>query len=315
MCLRLSIIWDVTRTPRAPRFGIFVPQINTEVPALVAAARDAEKAGFDSFWVMDHLFAPGGGQADALESWLLLTAVATGTSRIRLGHLVGCNPLRHPAVLAKQAATLDVISNGRLELGLGWGSIEAELDMFGIPYGSRRERSEQLGETIEILRLMFAGEPFTYAGKHFSLTNAWGRPVPVQDRVPVHIGGAGRQLTMPLVAQHADWWNCVTDARDRLDELMPLAAPARISAQYPIGLVHPGEDRDEVVAKVERRMPRSGWGEPVIGTPDELRAHFAAEWERGVELFVARFHDKTRPETLDLFGREVIAPLSAASRG
>lgn len=291
------------------QFGVFVPQFRFDVSDMRARAVAAEDAGFDSFWLMDHLYAPGGKPTASLESWTLLTALAADTSTIRLGHLVGCNPLRHPALLAKMAATVDIVSGGRLDLGLGWGSVEAEFDMFGIPVGSRRERAEALGETVEIFRKMCAGEPFDYDGRHFRLRGAYGLPVPVQSRIPVHIGGGGKQLTMPLVAEHADWWNCVGSARHRIDELAALRGRARISAQYAVGFAHSAEQIPDVTTATARRMPERSWGAPLIGTADMLIDQLYAERERGVELFVLRFHDFAGPETLESFGREVIAKM------
>ena len=109
-------------------------------------------------------------------------------------------------------------------------------------------------ETLEILAAMFTGEPFDHHGEHFDLRGAIGRPVPTQTRIPVHIGGGGERLTMPLVRDHADWWNCPGYALDRLDELRPLAGNARVSVQHPIGLASGGADRDEVAATAARRF-------------------------------------------------------------
>ena len=303
---------DVQPVPspqRSIRFGLFQPQFRTDAQTMIATAQVAEQAGFDSFWLMDHLLAPGAPPCDVLESWTLLTALAMTTSRIRLGHLVGCNPFRHPSLLAKMAATLDQLSAGRLELGLGWGSVEDELAAFGFAVGSRRQRSRALGETVEILRLMFDGSVFDYAGDVFQLRGAYGLPKPVQPRIPLHIGGSGRTLTMPLVARHADWWNCVGSARHELDELVVLAEGARISAQYPVGMLDREADRAEVTAAVARRLPAAAWGQPLIGTPAELVAQLLTERARGVELFVLRFHDFAPSGTLRRFGAEVIEPL------
>lgn len=293
--------------------GVYVPQFRTDVATMVTLARSAEEAGFHSFWVMDHLLTPGAPPCDTLESWTLLTAVACATARIRLGHLVGCAPFRHPALLAKMAATLDQVSAGRLELGLGWGSVESELTAYGFGPASRRERAQALGETLEILDLMFAGAPFDYAGDHFTLKGAYGLPRPVQDRIPVHVGGGGRQLTMPLVRRHADWWNCVGSARDRFDELAPLRGRARISAQYAVGVIAEESDREQVSAAVARRLPSAAWGEPLVGTADELVTSLARERERGVELAILRFHD-TSPDTLAWFGAHVAEPLRTLPR-
>jgi len=291
------------------QFGVFVPQFKTDVPTMVEQARTAEGAGFTSLWVMDHLLAPGAPPCDTLESWTLLTALAGTTTTLRLGHLVGCAPFRHPSLLAKMAATFDQVSNGRLELGLGWGSVESELTAFGFEPGSMRERSEALGETLQILDLMFTGEPFDFEGRHFRLQGAFGLPRPVQPRIPVHIGGGGKQLTMPLVREYADWWNCVGSARARFEELAPLRGSARISAQYAVGLVHEGDDPDAIAARTARRMPESAWGTPLVGTPAELVELFAAERARGVELAIVRFDDFGTPETVKRFGAEVVGAL------
>jgi alkanesulfonate monooxygenase SsuD/methylene tetrahydromethanopterin reductase-like flavin-dependent oxidoreductase (luciferase family) len=291
------------------QFGIFVPQFKTDVPTMIEQARTAEGAGFTSLWVMDHLLAPGAPPCDTLESWTLLTAIAGATTTLRLGHLVGCAPFRHPSLLAKMAATFDQVSGGRLELGLGWGSVESELTAFGFKPGSMRERSDALGETLQILDLMFAGEPFDFEGRHFQLQGAFGLPRPAQARIPVHIGGGGKQLTMPLVRAYADWWNCVGSARDRFDELAPLRGSARISAQYAVGLVHEGDAPDAVAARTARRMPESAWGKPLVGTPAQLAELFAAEQARGVELCIVRFDDFGAPETVKRFGAEVIDAL------
>jgi alkanesulfonate monooxygenase SsuD/methylene tetrahydromethanopterin reductase-like flavin-dependent oxidoreductase (luciferase family) len=286
-------------------FGIMVPQV-VDADSLVLAAQRSEVAGFDSFWLIDHLFAPGAPEAPILESWVAMSVLAAQTSRIRLGQLVGCGPFRHPALLAKMAATLDQASNGRVMLGLGWGSIEEEFEMFGVPVGTRRERAERLAETIEILRLMFTGEQFDYAGKHFTLKGAVGMPKPVQERVPVLIGGSGKQLTMPLVARYADWWNCLGSTREQLDELNALRGDARLSIQYPVALLHPGDDEAKVRERTERRMPASGWGEAVVGDAAQLRDFFAAEAERGVEMAIVRFYDFADERTIDRFGADVI---------
>ena len=158
-------------------FGLFLPQLRMSFDTILERTLAAEAAGFDSVWLMDHLAAPAAPEWDTLEGWTLAAALAARTSRIRLGHLVTCDPFRHPAVLAKMAATLDVLSGGRLELGLGWGSVDAELRTFGIDAGPAPERAARLRETLEILPRMFAGAPFDYSGAQYRLAGAVGRPV------------------------------------------------------------------------------------------------------------------------------------------
>src|SRR5262245_14611686 len=112
------------------RFGLFLPQIRLPFDELVLRARCAEAAGFESVWLVDHLWAPNTEESDILEAWTTASALAMATSRVRLGHMVLCNQFRHPVLLAKMAATLDVISGGRVELGLGWGSVAEEMAAF-----------------------------------------------------------------------------------------------------------------------------------------------------------------------------------------
>jgi alkanesulfonate monooxygenase SsuD/methylene tetrahydromethanopterin reductase-like flavin-dependent oxidoreductase (luciferase family) len=293
-----------------PRWGVHVPQIRSDVAAMTALAVAADEAGVDNFWLMDHLIGPGAPQLDVLEGWTLLSALATATSRLRLGLLVGCNPFRHPAVLAKMAATVDRISGGRLDLGIGWGSYEPELAAFGFDGKSRKERAGELDESLDIVKLMFTGEIFDYEGRHFRMRGAIGRPTPVRSGLPIHIGGGGRQLTMPLVARHADWWNCVGSARERLGELAPLRGSARISAQYAVGLLDDASSRPSVAAWVARHLPEAGWGAPLIGTPDELVELLRAERAKGVEMFVLRFHDYRDPAVFRRFMTQVAAHVS-----
>src|SRR5262245_45041864 len=112
-------------------FGLFLPQLRMSFDTIVERTLAAEAAGFDSVWLMDHMAPPGMPHHDSFEGWTLASALAARTSTIRIGHLVTCAPFRHPALLAKMAATVDVLSDGRLDLGLGWGSVPAELRTFG----------------------------------------------------------------------------------------------------------------------------------------------------------------------------------------
>jgi alkanesulfonate monooxygenase SsuD/methylene tetrahydromethanopterin reductase-like flavin-dependent oxidoreductase (luciferase family) len=312
-------------------FGLFLPQIAMSFEVIVERAVAAEEAGFDSLWFMDHLAAPGALERDTLEGWTLAAAVAARTSRIRVGHLVTCDPFRHPAVLAKMAATVDVVSGGRLELGLGWGSVEEELARFGVaaggapppaggpppppparPPGRPSQRAARLRETLEVLDLMFTGEPFDYDGESLHLAGAIGRPVPVQRHVPIHLGGAGPRLTMPLVRDHADWWNCPSYGVERLAELRPLAGNARVSVQHPIGLVAGEADREAVDAQTRRRF--GSWGGTLVGTAPELADALGAEADQGVEGFVVQLSDFGTPATIERF-MGTVAPAVRAAAG
>ena len=288
--------------------GLFLPQLRMDFPTIEARVQLAEEVGFHSVWFMDHLTPPAGPGYDSFEAWTVAAALARTTERIHLGHLVLCDAFRHPALLAKMAATLDVITEGRLELGIGWGSVADEIVRFGFGQATNRERADRLDETLQVLDLMFSGEVFDFDGRFFQLREAVGRPTPHAGSIPLHLGGAGEQLTLPLVAKHADWWNCPSYAVDRLDELQPQAGSARLSIQHPVGLAASSTDRDEVVAVAERRF--GGWGGLIAGTPDEVAAALRADVDRGAELFTIQFTDFATPETLRLFAEEVLPALA-----
>ena len=293
------------------RFGVFLPQFRMSFDQILEKVQAAEALGFDSAWFIDHLAAPGLPHEDYLEGWTLATAIAARTERIRLGHLVLCNEFRHPAMLAKMAATLDHISGGRLEIGLGWGSVAAEFETYGIGNASARVRAERLGETLEILELLFTGKAVNYEGRHFQLRDAVTLPRPVQDPLPIHIGGAGPRLTLPLVARHATWWNCPSYGIDRLAELRPQAGDVRISAQHPIGLVRSATEREDVEAKIKRRF--GAWGGLRVGDADELCEALGREVELGVEMFILQFHDYGSLDSLEAFAGSVMPAVRAAA--
>lgn len=297
---------------RGCHFGLFLPQVRLPWPEIEARVQCAERLGYHSVWLMDHLAAPGAEEMECLEAWTLATALAARTERIRLGHLVLCNSFRHPALLAKMAATLDRISDGRLELGLGWGSQPAELAAFGLGEEPPARRAARLRETIEILRLLFSGERTSYEGRFFRLKDAVARPTPVQPRLPIHVGGAGPKLTLPIVRDCADWWNCVSTGVERLAELRPLVGDVRISVQHPVAVAESDAARAAVRERAERRF--AGWGGLVCGTADEVADALAREARAGVELFVCVFADGGRPETLERFVRDVVPAVRELAR-
>ncbi len=183
---------------------------------LSASAKRAEVLGFHSVWISDHFFLSlgryGGPEEPhgAAEPLTALAGLAVATERVRLGTLVLSASFRHPAILAKAAATIDLLSGGRLDLGLGAGWYEDEYRAFGYDFGSTGERFEVLEESLAVLGLLFGGEPATWEGRHFRLREAYCRPLPVQKpRPPLWVGGKGGQRLLGIVARHADGWNTV----------------------------------------------------------------------------------------------------------
>jgi F420-dependent oxidoreductase-like protein len=178
---------------------------------LRAVWRIADEAGFDHLWGFDHfnpIFADPAG--DVLEGMTLLAAMAEATRRVRIGLMVTGNTYRHPAVLAKMATTIDHLSGGRLEFGIGASGAEAEHTMLGIPFFAPGERVRRLGEALTVCRKLWTGERVSFEGRHYTLTDAVANPKPVQQpHPPIWVGGAGEKLTLRVVAEHADVWNVI----------------------------------------------------------------------------------------------------------
>lgn len=285
-------------------FYLFLPQMRMELPELVARARAAERAGFLGIAGMDHLAPPMAERSPMYEAMTTTTWLAARTERLRVGTLVLCDLFRHPAVLAREAVTIDHASGGRFDLGLGWGSVANELETFGVGSTDPRERVSRMQETLEILKALWAGETVDYAGQHFTLHGAQQAPAPL-GHIPIVIGGAGRR-TMEMVAAHADWWNLHVGILDRLEEMRPHAGTARVSLQVQLAYVHHESSRQETVELARRRF---GAG-PVAGSAPELVEHFAELAGRGVERAYVWFCDFAPPETLAAFGQDVITALS-----
>ncbi len=288
-------------------FHLFLPQMRLTPAALRARAEAAEEAGFTGLAVMDHLFPPGAADQPMYEALTTVTWLAAVTERLRLGHLVLCDSFRHPAVLARQAVTLDHLSGGRFDLGIGSGSTPAELSAYGFGTPSGAERMERLRETLLLLRGFWSGEPVDHHGTHFEVTGARQLPTPL-DRLPIVIGGTGAK-TMALVAEYADWWNVPMHQISRLDRARASAGRARVSVQLLVTLILDERSRDEVVALSQRRFGGMNQEGHLTGTPSELLPRLSALGEAGVERIYTWFTDFAAPDTLSTFGREVLAAL------
>lgn len=191
-------------------FGIKTAQQHTTYPAIVEVWREADQLPvFEHGWLFDH-FAPIFSDLDGpcMEGWQLLAALAAQTSRIRLGLMVTGNTYRHPAVLAQIAATTDIISGGRLDLGIGAGWNVYEHESMGLPLYAPGERIRRFGEACEIIKRLFTQHLTDFDGRYYQLKQARCEPKPVQKPYPPFvIGGGGEQLTLRVAAQYADVWN------------------------------------------------------------------------------------------------------------
>jgi alkanesulfonate monooxygenase SsuD/methylene tetrahydromethanopterin reductase-like flavin-dependent oxidoreductase (luciferase family) len=191
------------------RFGAAFWIQQTDWPDLRDACLAVEAAGWDSLWLDDHLLSDEGDwRAPKLEGWTSLAAVAVLTERVRLGLLVSANTFRPPGLTAKLATTLDQLSGGRAVLGLGGGWFEREHEAFGLDFGSGfGERLDRLDEATGLIRRLLDGETVTHQGPVYTMQDAVCAPRPIQERLPILIGGAGRNKTLRTTARYADIWN------------------------------------------------------------------------------------------------------------
>jgi alkanesulfonate monooxygenase SsuD/methylene tetrahydromethanopterin reductase-like flavin-dependent oxidoreductase (luciferase family) len=310
---------------RPVEVGLYLPQVAMSPDDVLRRATAADELGFHSLWLYDHLYAPGLPAQASFEGWTLASWLLARTTRLRVGHLVLCNNFRHPALLAKMATTLDVLSGGRVELGLGSGSVELEHRQAGLPWGTFAERSDRLGEALEVITQMMGGGPASFDGEHYTVADLPNLPPPVQQpRPPIHVGGVGPRRTLPLVARHADVWNVPTYGLAGWEERQRLLDaecerigrdPATLRRAHEAVLVIAADDGALADARrlAERRYGGNGWGLEAggyVGTPSMVLDRIAAAAERGISLFVFFTHDRAEPATLELLAEHVLPHLA-----
>jgi F420-dependent oxidoreductase-like protein len=305
---------------RDVKFGLFLPQVGLGFAALRERVLLADELGFDSVFFVDHMWSRGAPEADHLEIWTVMSALAALTERIRIGALVLCNSYRSPALLAKMASSLDVVSGGRLVLGLGAGWMDEEYRAYGYPFPRARARVEQLEEGIEVIKRLFTEERATYEGKYYGINDALNRPKPVQKpHPPILIGGAGEKLLLPVVARHADIWNCpnnyATELPHKLAVLRELCESAgrdpeaiEISEQCVIVLGRDEKDFKKKWTTAQRTIGGVFDLEKTAfrGTPDQVVEQLRARVAEGVTFFTFLLSDFHAPESLRLFAEKVL---------
>jgi F420-dependent oxidoreductase-like protein len=311
-------------------FGTFIPQgWKMELAGIddpqakwakaVEIAVLAEELGYDSLWVYDHFHnVPVPAHETMFEAWTTLAAISQRTSRIHLGQMVGCAPYRNPGLLAKITSNIDVMSGGRLDLGIGAGWYEHEYKAYGYGFPPVADRIRMLRETVEIVKSMWSEPDTTYEGRFFSMDGAQCDPKPVQaPHPPILIGGGGEQLTLRVVARLADRSNfggkphefahkcevlkghCEAVGRD-YDEIMKTWSPEVFIRETEQEIVDAGS--------------KSFWGEPfdswsegnLVGTPEQVCEKIRAYVELGCEGFMPWVSDYPETETLTLFAEQVI---------
>jgi F420-dependent oxidoreductase-like protein len=302
------------------RFGVTLPQIKRSWADARDAAIEFDRLGYDSVWVCDHLLSVPLPHLPIFEAWSELAAVAAITTRVELGTLVTPPFFRHPAVLAKQMATIDHVSNGRVIAGLGGGWFEQEFTGYGLPFPSLRERLRALDETCEILTRLWTEPTTTFEGRHFTLRDAVCEPKPIR-RPPILIGGGGEKVLMGIAVKHAQVWNNlaafqaqlgrkVEALKRRCDELRRDFDSIDVSQQCVVVIAETDDAARAALEKAARvygghmggALAEHGiWGSPQ-GVIDRIARHV----ELGCTGFVIEFFGRDTREPARLFAERVL---------
>lgn len=295
-------------------FGLFSPQAGMSYKAMLDRAVHIERLGYHSLWLVDHFWNRGVPDADVLECTTMMSALCARTEKLRIGSLVLCNSFRNPALLAKALATIDNISNGRLEVGLGAGWMDEEYRAYGYEFPSMGTRLRQLEEGVQILKAMFSAKKASFQGRYYSVADAYNNPQPVQKpNPPITIGGSGEKVMLRIVAKHADRWNCPAGYRSFEQKLGVLKQHCEavgrdineinISEQL---LVCIGANDAEVEEKwkISQRLPF--WRTAIKGTPPQIVSALHDRLSKGIAFFTIIFGDLNSPQSIDLFAREVM---------
>jgi len=326
-----------------PRLGLCLPVLagasawnyDLDFRVMKSVVLECERLGFDSLWVPDHLTMGYKGQI--LECWTVLAAVSQLTERMRLGTLVLCVSHRSPALLAKMGATLDFLSNGRLEFGLGAGWRGSELTSYGLPWEpSTKARVQRLVEALEIIKGMWTNEKFTYTGRYYSVKDAVCMPHPVQKPHPkILLGGSGEKVVLRAIAKYADGWNAGEIPPDEyVHKLGVLHAHCEslgtsyehIEKSFETCLVITDKEADlervvkwsnwysQVQAETTEMKPPTGDLENirrhyVIGSVREVTDRLAEYIKAGVESFTIYFLDYPSMNSMRLLVKEIMPSL------
>lgn len=306
-------------------------------PTILDSARAIERVGFESVWVYDHFHpVPRPTQEPVYEAWTLMAALAATTDTVRIGQMCTCNSYRPPAYLAKVAASIDAISNGRLEMGIGAGWYEHEYDGYGYEFRKGSVRLARLREAVEIMRLMWTEDEAHYEGEHYRLGGALCRPKPVQQpMIPMWIAGGGEKITLNIAAQYADYTNFGYDLAEFERKSEILADHCKDVGRDVDAIVRTsnfniviGETEDEVAERSawvkEHFTPVVGAdkvdemfdnnyvkGAGIVGTPDQIIEHLM-EWEAaGMDYAIVYFQDLAYDQSsLELFASKVMPALA-----
>ncbi|REK22715.1 MAG: LLM class F420-dependent oxidoreductase [Actinobacteria bacterium] len=325
------------------RFGAFVPQgwrhdlvdIPTEKhwETMTGVAGKIEELGFESLWVYDHFHTvPAPTQNVTYEAWTLMAALAVATDTVRIGQMCTCNTYRPPSYLAKVAASIDVISGGRLEMGIGAGWYEHEHDGYGYPFLKPSKRIGMLREGVEIMRAMWTEDVVRYDGDYYTLDGAICQPKPLQQpHIPMWIAGGGEQLTLNIAARHANYTNFGVNLDEFVHKSEVLAKHCADvgtdfdsivrTSNFNVFCTETDADLSEkfdwYTAKLGAHLPadkvqtQASYYEDTSGTPEKL-VSILREWkDAGLEYAIVNFADAAYDTSgMELFAKEVIPALS-----
>jgi F420-dependent oxidoreductase-like protein len=300
------------------KFGVQALQAMPDYSTLKKVASKCDLLGFDSLWIYDHLQFTYG---PTLECWTTLSALAEATKSIRVGPLVTCNAFRYPSILAKMAATVDMISNGRLNFGIGAGWHEAEAAAYGIPFPTGGIRVEMLDEALQIIKGLWTKDKFTLKGKHYSVNDAICLPKPLQKPYPPILIGGGGDKMLRLIAKHANAWDGgFTDPEGFKKDLARLKAACKETGRNCSEIENTFQSR-VIIAKDDKAALKRAekWCEERKGKPDDPDWKFAVKGspqtctrilkdyvDVGVTHFTFLFADVASLKPLQLFAEKVI---------
>lgn len=305
-----------------PVFGFDYRNRDTSqiVDSLKNLVTRAENRGFDSFWVMDHFHQiPFAGKPEEpmLESWTTISVLAGITTKIKLGTLMTGIIYRHPSILAKIGATLDVLSKGRLFMGIGAAWNEEESSAYGIPFPSVKERFSRLEEAIQIIRKMWTDEPSaSFNGQYYQIKNAFCNPKPIQKpSPPIMVGGSGERQTLRIVAKYADACNLFGSAETVNRKLSILKEHCRsVGRDYDsilktkLALVVIDDNREMARKRLQQaRIPEEQIDEfAIFGTPEDVSRQKESFEDAGIQYLIVNLDPSREVEELDIFANNII---------
>lgn len=300
---------------RIPDFPVNAARGKEFIDQIVGGLDEVHK-NFDSAWQADH-FVPWANFQDAftdtLEAWTTIACLAGRYTSLKFGNIVLSQSYRPPALLAKMAASLQMLTGGRLILGIGAGWKKDEYLAYGYPFPPTRARLEQLEEVVQILHLMWTEPRASFSGKHYQITEAICEPKP-SPLPPIMVGGGGRKVTLRITARFADWWNFPGGTPEHYAELLDVLRGhcQEVMRDYNsitktwlsdcVAVAH----THEAALRLAESSPFYDPATSIVGTPDQVAGHLHKFVDLGVEHFILRFVDFPKTDGAKLFASEVI---------